>query len=288
MNESLSGDEQRKFVETKAFPKSGSASHSVARGGASESPELAEIPGTELFPDHHAAVTTGMTHGPCGRGINRTSTKNDGLCSKRFHMAFLDETRSWAAGPMQRRKSAHTYFNYNGAATDTSRQREQTTMTQRILDNRWVVPCNPYLCQKYDCYVNVEVRSTIQSIKYLYEYVYKGQDPATVVPRDRGRRDGNDENNAVEERVHDIMQYLDARYLSSPEVCWINFKYEIQNKYHHVHWLPVHDEGQQRLSGPGPDIARRLLYHEVSIHFVWVKWVTDTFGNCDSVVEIKL
>ncbi|OWY94439.1 Helitron helicase [Phytophthora megakarya] len=128
--------------------------------------------------------------------------------------------------------------------------------------------------------------STVQSVKYLYKYVYKGQDRAIAVLRERGRRDCTDENNTTEERVDEIKQYLDARYLSSPEACWTIFKYEMQNKSHHAHRLPVHDEDQQhihfptnaqdviamnQLNGPGSDIARRLLYHEVSIHFVWVK-----------------
>ncbi|OWZ11873.1 LOW QUALITY PROTEIN: Helitron helicase [Phytophthora megakarya] len=88
------------------------------------------------------------------------------------------------------------------------------------VDNRWVATYNSYLCQKYDCHVNVEVRSTVQYIKYLYTYVYKGQDRATVVLRERGRRDSNDENNTAEERVDEIKQYMDTMYLSSLEVCW--------------------------------------------------------------------
>ncbi|OWZ06856.1 Helitron helicase [Phytophthora megakarya] len=112
--------------------------------------------------------------------------------------------------------------------------------------------------------------------------------------------DGTDENNTTEERIDEIKQYLDARYISPPEACWTIFKYDMQNKSHHIHRLPVHDEDQQhvhfptntriqdvnainqftklttflelcRLNGPGSDIARRLLYHEVPIHFVWVK-----------------
>jgi len=45
-----------------------------------------------------------------------------------------------------------------------------------IVDNRWVVPYNPWLLLKYDCHINVEVCSNIKNIKYLYKYVYKGPD----------------------------------------------------------------------------------------------------------------
>jgi len=43
------------------------------------------------------------------------------------------------------------------------------------VDNRWVVPYNPWLLLKYDCHINVEVCSSIKNIKYLHKYVYKSQ-----------------------------------------------------------------------------------------------------------------
>ncbi|KAI5390621.1 hypothetical protein KIW84_075788 [Lathyrus oleraceus] len=46
----------------------------------------------------------------------------------------------------------------------------------RSVDNRWVVPYNPWLLLKYDCHINVEICSSIKSIKYLYKYVYNGPD----------------------------------------------------------------------------------------------------------------
>lgn len=48
------------------------------------------------------------------------------------------------------------------------------------LDNRWVVPYNPYLCQKYDCHINVEVCATVKAVKYIYKYILKGHDRAQV------------------------------------------------------------------------------------------------------------
>ena len=43
------------------------------------------------------------------------------------------------------------------------------------MDNRWVVPYNPYLTRRYKCHINVEVCSSIKVIKYLYKYIYKGR-----------------------------------------------------------------------------------------------------------------
>ncbi|OWZ16341.1 Helitron helicase [Phytophthora megakarya] len=124
--------------------------------------------------------------------------------------------------------------------------------------------------------------SSVQSVKYLYKYVYKGQDRATVVLRERGRRDGTDENNTTEERVDEIKQYLDARYVLPPEACRTIFKYEMQkNLITSTDYLSTMKANStyislpmlefRMLNGPGSDFARRLLYHEISIHFVWVK-----------------
>jgi hypothetical protein len=48
------------------------------------------------------------------------------------------------------------------------------------MDNRWVAPYNKYLALKYNCHINVELCSTVKSVKYIYKYVYKGYDCANV------------------------------------------------------------------------------------------------------------
>lgn len=47
-------------------------------------------------------------------------------------------------------------------------------------DNRHVVPYNAYLLKKYNCHINVEYVGSIRSVKYLYKYIYKGHDNATL------------------------------------------------------------------------------------------------------------
>jgi hypothetical protein len=49
-----------------------------------------------------------------------------------------------------------------------------------VRDNRWVVPYNPFLLRKYRSYINVEVCATVQAVKYIYKYVYKGSDRTTA------------------------------------------------------------------------------------------------------------
>ena len=49
------------------------------------------------------------------------------------------------------------------------------------LDNRCVVPYNPYLTVKYNAHINVEIFTTVMAVKYLYKYVYKGPDRVIVI-----------------------------------------------------------------------------------------------------------
>jgi hypothetical protein len=55
------------------------------------------------------------------------------------------------------------------------------------LDNRWVVPYNPYLLWLFNCHINVEACGSIKAVKYLFKYIYKGHDRASVVMRDASK-----------------------------------------------------------------------------------------------------
>ena len=44
-----------------------------------------------------------------------------------------------------------------------------------MVDNRNVVPYNAGLLLKYDCHINVEICTSVSSVKYIYKYIYKGQ-----------------------------------------------------------------------------------------------------------------
>lgn len=46
-------------------------------------------------------------------------------------------------------------------------------MFQIRVDNRYVVPYNSFLLNKYECHVNVEAVTTVDVVKYIYKYIYK-------------------------------------------------------------------------------------------------------------------
>src|SRR5436190_1424376 len=140
----------------------------------------------------------------------------DGKCSKKYPRNFQENTTENENGyPIYRRRN-------NGRTVEVNKIQ---------LDNRWVVPYNPYLTTKYDCHINVEICSSITAIKYLFKYVYKGHDRATVEVRN------NDE----------IGLYLDARYISASEASWRIFHYRLHNEKPDVIQLCVHLPGQYRV-----------------------------------------
>ncbi|XP_027905922.1 uncharacterized protein LOC114165517 [Vigna unguiculata] len=121
----------------------------------------AEIPNKAEEPQLHEAVLKHMIHGPCGTLNPRSPCMKRNQCQKRFPKDFLEETQQGNDSYPQYRRRFDEPISINRNVT---------------VDNRWVVPYNPWLLLKYDCNINVEVCSSIKSIKYLYKYVYKGPD----------------------------------------------------------------------------------------------------------------
>ena len=43
-------------------------------------------------------------------------------------------------------------------------------------NNSHVVPYSPFLSKKYNAFINVDICSTVQAVKYMSKYNYKGPD----------------------------------------------------------------------------------------------------------------
>lgn len=111
-------------------------------------------------------VTKHMIHGPCGMLNPNSPCMVDNSCSKNYPKEYSDETEYIADSgyPKYRRPD-------NGPVA-----RVRTLE----VSNEFVVPHNPYLLAKYDAHINVEVCSTVKSVQYLYKYIFKGHDAATM------------------------------------------------------------------------------------------------------------
>ena len=107
----------------------------------------AEIPCRHSEPLLYEAVEKHMIHGPCGPLNPRSPCMVDGRCSKEFPKSFMEFFEIPEDGfPKYKRPD-------NGR-TCTKNIRNRAVS----VDNRFVVPYNPYLLRRFDCHINVEVK----------------------------------------------------------------------------------------------------------------------------------
>nr|CDJ95688.1 Protein of unknown function DUF889 domain containing protein [Haemonchus contortus] len=189
----------------------------------------ATIPDQETEPRLYNIVTTCMMHRPCGADNPQSPCMVDGICSKGFPKEFRDETSAES-------DSYPTYRRPNDGRTCVS--------GGKILDNRSVVPYNRYLALRYNGHLNVEICGMIQAVKYMYKYVYKGPDRATL----RMIRNENGFDNRV---VDEIDEFVNARYVCAPEAVHRLLGFDLQSKSHTVCRLQVHLPDYQNVTFQG-------------------------------------
>ncbi|XP_021749405.1 uncharacterized protein LOC110715140 [Chenopodium quinoa] len=164
-------------------------------------------------------VLAHMMHGPCGLrnpscGCMKKQADGSIACNYNYPRAFLSETTNNEDGfPMYRRRNTGESVRIWGAN----------------LDNRWVIPYNPYLSKNFDCHLNVEVCSTIHAVKYLYKYVYKGHDRVSFSVA--GQQDA---------ALDEIKNFQSCRWVSPCEATWRIFGLDLFEMHPPVQLLPVH------------------------------------------------
>ncbi|GJS74718.1 ATP-dependent DNA helicase PIF1-like protein, partial [Tanacetum coccineum] len=127
---------------------------------------FAELPSPIHDPAGYQVVIEYMLHGPCGKDSRYAPCINDGKCSKHFPKSFLEETVLDEDG----------YPNYR------RRDNKVTVVKGKFTyDNKHVVPHNRYLLLKYNAHINVEWCNRSNAIKYLFKYLNKGPDRATII-----------------------------------------------------------------------------------------------------------
>jgi hypothetical protein len=127
----------------------------------------AEILDPIHHPEAYKKIISCMVHGPCGLDFLNAQCMEHGKCKKRDPRSFSEKMQC----------------DVNGYSEYWCRQTRifVDPKTQRMVDNRWIVPYNLHLATKYHTHINVEICLSISAIKYLYKYVYKGLDRATTV-----------------------------------------------------------------------------------------------------------
>ncbi|UYV64563.1 hypothetical protein LAZ67_3001189, partial [Cordylochernes scorpioides] len=156
-------------------------------------------------------------------------------------------------------------------------------VNSKPINNSWVVPYNAYILLRFNCHINVEICSSVQAVKYLFKYVYKGHDSANLEIREQTLN-------------HDEpTKFVDSRYVGPVEAGWRIFGFHMHEQSHAIIRLAVHlpdyqdvvfnddisdEQLQNRLSrystlmgyfkmNRADPNAREYLYREIPEHYTW-------------------
>ncbi|XP_019227612.1 PREDICTED: uncharacterized protein LOC109208909 [Nicotiana attenuata] len=185
----------------------------------------AEIPNEAVDPHYYRAVKSFMMHDSCGSARKSSPCMQNGRCTKCFPKKFTEPTTIDEDDyPIYRRKDNGRTIKKDGID----------------LDNRYVVPHNRFLLLKYGAHINVEWCNQSRSIKYLFQYVNKGNDRATAA----FSRSVQEEGSSV---VDEINMYYHCRYISPCEAAWRIFKFPIHYRQPSVERLSFHLPNEQHV-----------------------------------------
>ncbi|XP_023733108.1 uncharacterized protein LOC111880927 [Lactuca sativa] len=143
------------------------------------------------------------------------------------------------------------------------------------LDNRNVVPYNKYLLKRYQAHINVEWCNQGSSIKYLFKYINKGPDRATIVV---------EINTAShqEKVMGEIKDYYDCRYIYACEASWRLFKYDVHYQYPSLMRLPFHLHDQQQVIYAADDDIDDVLEQLSVAASMFTSWIECNKINKDA------
>ncbi len=127
-----------------------------------------------------------------------------------------------------------------------------------LADNRWVVPYNPELLLKYDAHINVEVCASVKNIKYIYKYVHKGADMASVGVQ---QTDSQDE----------IKDFVTSRWITPSTATWSTFEFPRHGQHPPIERLAVHEENQQKITFHEGEEEKALKRNHDTTLTAWMK-----------------
>jgi hypothetical protein len=210
-----------------------------------------------------------MVHGPCGTANPNSPCMENGKCTKGYPKAFADFTTMDEHGfPIYCRPNNGQSYSVGGF----------------YVNNQWIVPFCPFLSAMFDCHINVECAASLGSFKYLFKYIQKGPDLASLEINDRD----------------EIKRYTEGRYISPSEASHRIYEFDVHGQVPNVVRLQIHLPGQHMVTfDPNEDIdailarasherttltayfeanadtgclgieARKYTYQEFPQHFTW-------------------
>ncbi|XP_010480490.1 PREDICTED: uncharacterized protein LOC104759239 [Camelina sativa] len=239
----------------------------------------AEIPDEKNDPEGYKLVEQFMTHGPCGKDNPNLACTENGICSRGFPKPY----------------SRQTEFDDKGFVTYRRRHDSTNYITKggKQLDNRYVVPHNLPLLKKYKAHINVKWCCKTEAIKYLFKYVTKGVDKATiVVEKNTGSTEGDGTSNKNTEDVDEIRKYQECRYLSACEVMWRIFAFDIHYSQPALLRLSLHLRDQQPVTYSADQSLESVISRPGIDRTMFTEWMktnkTDSFARTLTYAQFPL
>ncbi|XP_076916299.1 uncharacterized protein LOC143575953 [Bidens hawaiensis] len=216
----------------------------------------AEIPNKDSDPDLYKLVSDHMIHGPCG-DANPKSVDSQGF-------------------PVYKRRDNGQYV----------------VKSDIMMDNRTIVPYNMTLLKQFQAHINIKWCNQDGSIKYLFRYINKGPDQATISLVQNNNGDNPDPT------LDEIKAFYDCRYVSVCKATWRIFSFDVHYRIPFVMRLAFHLPGEQQAiyganediedilnkttnassmftgwfeCNKNHDIAKTLTYAEFPTKYVWKK-----------------
>ena len=163
---------------------------------------------------------------PCMKVNPKTKQK---YCQKNYPQPFRSSMHTNSSG-----RAEYTRLNNGDRATIRCKNGANKTVHNKTvdteIDNRDVVPYNPYLLMKYDSHICVDLVTAKAVIAYLCKCAYKRAD--TITARTTYGKD-------------EIEAYGSVRYISSSEAMWHMFGFHTNERFPSVNLLYVHHQGEQ-------------------------------------------
>jgi hypothetical protein len=160
---------------------------------------------------------------------------------------------------------------------------------QREYDNTHVIAYNPGLSRRCKCHVNVEVTTGIKAVKYIYKYIYKGDDRA-LVRLDTGEQ--------VPRAPNELKNFVDSRYICARQAAWRLLHYTMHDIFPPVVRLVFNMQGLHQIvySDHGDvdeSLTREANNTSMLLDFFWVcrehPEVTQniTYAEAPSILRFK-
>ena len=231
----------------------------------------AELPDPETHPNLYKAVSEYLMHNDClkNRGSPCLQKGKDGkckYCKSNFPKDFRDFTTSGNDGyafVIRRDHGILSYVDPDVVKKWKEKHPGETTHPNQR-NNRWVVPYNAYLLLKYQCHINIEAVRGILAAKYLFKYLFKGENEVDgVIKEDTKHKGGPSEakTTTTTTTTGSIMRFLKAHCLTAADACGYLLGTKMVRIYPGVQRLHIHLEDEQRVYFPlknyGDDSRRR-------------------------------